>query len=268
VTDTGSAPVPPPPADRDPQPEWVVTETLDRIRGMSRFNAWLFEELLPHLGSRVLEVGSGIGNFSEFFFSRLRDRNDLLVLSDISEEYLAILRDKYGDHAGVQVEKYPMESPPTDHLLQLGLDTVVALNVLEHVEDDGTAIQNVYRLLVPGGRLVVLAPAYPQLYCDFDRLLGHHRRYRKEELVKAVNHVGFSVRVCRSFNFLGAWGWFLSGKVFRRKVLPRQQLRVYDMMVPVLRRVERWIGPPFGLSLFLVAEKPEAETETRRGTQE
>lgn len=238
-----------------PPPEWVVTETLDRISGMHRFNRWLFEEIRPYLGRRVLEVGSGIGNFSQFFASRLSEESDLLVLSDVSPEYLALLRKEFDRTRGVVVEECRMEDPPVKRLTELGIDTVVALNVLEHVEDDRRALRMAAEILPPRGRLILLVPAWPQLYCQFDRFLGHHRRYRMKDLAEKIKGSGLDPIASRHFNFLGAFGWFISGRIIRRKVLPKGQLRLYDLAVPILRWVERWMGPPFGLSILMVAEK-------------
>ncbi len=255
VTDPLSAPPSSSLSPSHPPPEWVVTQTLDRIAGMQRFNRWLFEEIRPYLGRRVLEVGSGIGNFSPFFASRLGEESDLLVLSDVSADYVALLKQQFGGTEGVVVEECRMEAPPTERLSELGIDTVVALNVLEHVADDRLALRMAAEILRPRGRLILLVPAWPKLYCQFDRFLGHHRRYNKKDLAEKLKDSGLDARITRHFNFLGAFGWFFSGKIIRRKVLPKGQLRLYDLAVPILRRVERWTGPPFGLSILMVAEK-------------
>jgi SAM-dependent methyltransferase len=244
---------------QDPPLDWVITETLDRISGMHRFNRWLFDEISPFLGRRVLEVGSGLGNFSGFFVGRADRPGDLVVLSDISDEYLDALRTRFGDDSKVLVENYPMEEPVVGRFSGLRLDSIVALNVLEHVEKNEQAVRRAAEILVPGGHLILLVPAWQGLYCDFDRLLGHYRRYRRTEISDLVRSAELEPVHVRYFNMVGALGWFFSGKILRRKVLPRQQLHIYDKMVPILRPLERLLGPPFGLSVFCVAQKPRAE---------
>jgi SAM-dependent methyltransferase len=247
------------PRPGDPSSDWVITETLDRISGMRHFNRWLFEKLTPYLGRRVLEVGSGIGNFSGFFAARADRPGDLVVLSDISDEYLEALRNRFEHNSKVLVEHYPMEKPAVDRFRNLRLDSIVALNVLEHVENAEQAVRKTGEILVPGGHLILLVPAWQQLSCEFDRLLGHHRRYRRREISDLVRTSGLEPVHTGYFNMVGAFGWFFSGKILRRKVLPRHQLQFYDKLVPILRPLERFLGPPFGLSVFCVARKPHPE---------
>ena len=135
-----------------------------------------------------------------------------------------------------------------------GFDSVVCVNVLEHIADDLGALAEIHRVLQPGGFLLALVPAHPALYGANDRLSGHERRYEKPELRRKIERTGFSVRELRHVNPVGALGWFMSGKVLRRGEITEGSLQLYDRAVPVLRQLDR-LRLPVGLSLWAVAQK-------------
>jgi hypothetical protein len=127
---------------------------------------------------------------------------------------------------------------------------------LEHIEQDETALRDIYDLLEPGGRLLLLVPAHPWLYGSLDQHLGHRRRYRREELRKRLETTGFRVVYLQYFNRIGILGWFLNSRIFRRKGLSSFQLRIYNLFVPLFK-LERFFPLPFGISLLAVGEKSE-----------
>jgi SAM-dependent methyltransferase len=232
----------------------VGPATLERIAGsLGRYNAWMFELLAPYVTGRVLEVGAGIGNISEFLVSR--EARGEVCLTDVSDAYLATLRRRFEGCAGVRVLEWNVENDPPAALAPGTFDTIVCLNVLEHVEEDDAALARLARLLAPDGRLVLLVPAGPILFNEFDRALGHFRRYTRRSLRGAILRAGFAPERAWFFNALGIPGWFVNGTLLRRKVLPPGQLRLFDRFVPLLRLVHR-LDPPFGLSLVAVARRP------------
>ncbi|HET6277763.1 MAG TPA: class I SAM-dependent methyltransferase, partial [Candidatus Polarisedimenticolia bacterium] len=139
-----------------------------------RYNRWMFDRLRRWIGRSVLEIGSGIGNLSVFLVDRER-----LVLTDTREEYLSRLRQRFAGHSNVAVAHLYL---PSDDRAVAGqrFDTIICLNVLEHVDDDISALEAMRRLLAPAGRLVLLVPALPAIYGTMDRALGHHRRYTRK----------------------------------------------------------------------------------------
>jgi SAM-dependent methyltransferase len=228
----------------------VGPETLERIsEALPRYNAWMFELLAPYVGNRILEVGSGIGNLSEF----LVDRGEV-CLTDTADDHLATLRARFGDMPGVRVLHWDLgeESPP--ELAPGSFDTIVCINVLEHVEDDPAALARLRRLLAPGARLILLVPAGQVLYNEFDRALGHYRRYSRRTLTDVLEASDFAVDRVWYFNPVGIFGWFVNGSILRKRVLPTGQMRLLDRFVPVLRFIHR-LGLPFGLSVVAIARK-------------
>ena len=212
-----------------------------------RYNAWMFDRIRAWIGSRVLEIGSGIGNLSAFLVDRER-----LVLTDTREEYLARLRTRFANHSNISVVHLYL---PHDDRAVAGqrFDTIICLNVLEHVEDDITSLAAVRKLLEPKGRLVLLVPALPALYGSIDRALGHHRRYTRADLIAKLERTGFRLAHIEYFNLAGIPGWWWAGRVLQRQTIPAGSIKLYDTLVPLFR-LERLIPWRVGQSLIAVGE--------------
>jgi predicted SAM-dependent methyltransferase len=146
------------------------------------------------------------------------------------------------------------------------VDTVLSMNVLEHIEHDRRALEGCFDVLESCGRLVLLVPAHSSLYSDMDRNIEHFRRYDLRSLRKMVEDVGFQVVDQRHVNMLGAIGWFVNGRILRRQLIPSRQLRIFDFAIKLLA-LEKVFRPPFGLSILLVAEKPVQTTARASRTE-
>lgn len=227
----------------------VGHETLERISGaLGRYNVWMYEQIASAVGEEVLEVGSGIGNLSVFLKDRQR-----VCLTDVSPAYLEILRERFGPHPHVSVHAWDLGQAPPEALEAGSFDTIICLNVLEHIEDDRAALARMRALLKPGGRLALLVPAHGWLYNGFDKGLEHFRRYSKADLKGILAECGFRTQRAWYFNALGALGWFVNGTVLRKTLLPTGQMKLFDLLVPLLK-LERWIPLPFGISAIAIAE--------------
>jgi len=229
-------------------------ETLSTLANADRFNQWMFDTIRPFIKGRIFEAGSGIGNISGL----LLNMGNPVVLSDYSAAYRGLLQEKFSGH--------PHFSGVLD--MDLGdirfnekfagyagtFDTVIALNVIEHIKEDGRAIANCTRLLKEGGHLIVLVPAYQLLYNRFDKELGHFRRYSRKEMQRLASpHL--SILRCRNFNLAGILGWFVSGTILKNKVIPSYQMDVYNALVPLFRIMDRVAFHRIGLSVWLVGKK-------------
>lgn len=224
-------------------------ETLEIIAAAPRYNRWQFEQVRPFLGRRILEVGAGIGNMSEEF---LTTRPELLVATDTDAYYRRRLAERFADRPEVVVEPLSMpDSGAGARLAKYRLDTVIATNVVEHIEDDFGTVTTMHDLLAPGGRAVILVPALQSIYGELDRELGHFRRYSRQSLGALMERAGFEVEQLTWFNRAGVLGWWLNGRIRRLRRIPLDQLRAFDRMVPMLR-FERFLPLPFGQSLIAV----------------
>ena len=238
-------------ASNDP----VGVETLRRMASVDRYNRWIYDEIRAYAGQRILEVGCGIGNMTAFFLDRA-----LLVALDLLPEAAALVREKYAGHANLITWQGDITSEATVARLEpYGFDTVVCLNVLEHIRDDARALAHMHRVLQQGGRLLLVTPAGRYLYGTLDQGLGHYRRYERKPLGDLVASVGFAVERLRYMNLAGVPGWFLSSRVLRHRILPRAGLRGFNALAPLFIAAEKAlravVDVPWGQSLVCIARK-------------
>lgn len=226
-----------------------LATTLDSLDGAVNYSAWIYDMVHPYLGERLLEVGAGHGTFTAL----LRGPSKTIVATEISPRSAERLRERFdGDH-GVKVVEGDLAS-----VQALGpFDSALLINVLEHIEDDEAALAELGRLLRPGGHLSIWVPALPALYSDFDRRVGHYRRYRLADLRRKLEVAGFVDTSLRYRNALGALVWLLTAKALRATPTRPGNVRAFDrFVVPVIRRVETHFELPFGQSIFATASRP------------
>ncbi|MBA3364982.1 MAG: class I SAM-dependent methyltransferase [Actinobacteria bacterium] len=230
-------------------PRDEATETLYRMELASNYNAWVFDRARPHLGENVVDVGAGIGTFTEMTAAGARR----VVAVDPDGRLVSLLRHRLASRANVVVLHADVADPSLRRL-HSSFDSALCLNVLEHIEADRDALGAIRDLLAPGGRLLLLVPAHPRLFGSIDLALEHQRRYDKRSLADLLLSVGFRIKLLRYVNPLATAGWLLSGRVVRRRSIPRAPLRAYDAIVPTLRHLDR-LDPPFGLSVWAIADR-------------
>ena len=208
----------------------------------------------PYLGSRVLEVGAGSGTM----FNCVVERQHAVAL-EIDPSLVAELKRRFDSRSNVTVLHGSVNDPAViDQLRALRVDSAMTFNVLEHIEDDVSALRSVASVLSPGDSLTVLVPAFPSIFGAMDRGVGHVRRYRRKELVSKMQVAGFSVVEAHYVNMPGYFAWFLNGRVLRA-TSPAGGSRLvsfYDKtVIPMTRLLEKTIDPPCGQSLFVAASR-------------
>ncbi len=224
-------------------------KTLRRMQRARRYNEWVWSLLASHVGDRVLEVGAGVGNYTRY----LRGRAYVLA-TDSNPLYLDMLRRQFADHDQVEVRHIDWNATDLADLRARHFDTILCLNVLEHIERDAAALASFNGLLPLGGRLVLQVPAMPSLYGEIDRGLGHWRRYGAEELSAKLDAAGFDVEVMRYFNLPGLLAWWVNGVVLRRRAVPGVQSRFVGLTLPWLA-LEQRMNLRRGMALIAVARK-------------
>ncbi len=229
-------------------------ETLQAIALADRFNEWMYQAIRPYCKGRIFEIGSGIGNISNFF---IRD-GQRIMLSDIRPAYCDFLRMQFGGKENVDgVVQLDLVHPQFDQVYADFInkfDTVFALNVVEHIEDHELAVINALKLLRRGGNLIILVPAGQWLYNRFDKELGHFRRYTRTKL-KALMSPHTKLLHTQYFNMAGMPGWFVSGKILGKKTIPKGQMKLFNRLVPVFKFMDRVVANGIGLSVIAVGQK-------------
>lgn len=225
-----------------------LAETLDNLDDAQGYASWIFDLFVPYLGGRVLEVGAGHGTFTDLIATRA----DSVLATDLSERCAGILEKRFSDDPRVSVACGSIEDIAGHGLF----DSAVLINVLEHIDDDEGALELLSDLLDDGGRLLLWVPAFEALYSDFDRRIGHVRRYRVPELRSKVESVGLRIERARYVNPVGGFAWFVTARLLGRTPTNKGAVEVFDRyFVPWLKRADRHFQPPFGQSVFLAAVK-------------
>jgi SAM-dependent methyltransferase len=215
-----------------------------------RYKAYQLELLRPHFGNSVVEVGAGLGEFASQVNGLERH-----VVTDADPAAVASMAARFATRPEVEARVLDLAGP-----VEVGerVEAVLAINVLEHIEDDAEALRRMASLLQPGGRVVIWVPGYMQLYGEFDRTVGHVRRYTPTTLRAAFERAGLRPLEVKPVNLLGGLAWWL---MVRRGGVGGQRprlVRTYDrFVVPATRFLERRVSPPFGQSVLGVATVPD-----------
>lgn len=221
-------------------------QTLESMSQAEWYNRWSYSQFRQYLKGKILEIGCGIGNFTKI----LSEFEEVYAI-DINKEYLSNenefpkrVKVGYGDIEG---GKYFFKKQK--------FDCIVCLNVLEHIEKDDKALQNMQSLLNKKGILVLLVPAHVYLYNKIDRRLKHYRRYEKDILQGKFEKAGFKFLSIRRLNFLGAIGWFIAGNIFRNSYVTKNNIRIFNLIAPFSLRIENVLEPIIGTSILVIAKK-------------
>jgi glycosyltransferase involved in cell wall biosynthesis len=227
-------------------------EILERLNRAPRFTRWMADVLRPYIGNRVLEVGAGTGNMSVHLMPR-----SIYWATDVNPHYLDYLVTLRSTRPYMRVAYTDAADAATFPAGQ-SFDTVVCLNVVEHVRDDLGVLRNVWNALSDGGRAVILVPCGPGLYGTLDEALGHFRRYTSEQLAGVAGQAGFRVEQVLKFNRPGVVAWWLNGRILHRRTFGLWQIRMLNLLTPVFRLLDSWLPlPPLSIIAILRKENQE-----------
>lgn len=231
------------------KPDEHGSNILVSLANVPHFNRWMGDVLRPYIGRHVLEIGAGIGNLTRRFCPR-----DAYTVTDVNPLYLDYLARTFRGRPYVDVRKCDLSDARDFTALRGRYDTVVCLNVLEHVADEAAALANLHGALEPGGRAIVLVPQSPSLHGSLDDVLGHVRRYTRATLSAALTRAGFEVERMFDFNRATTPAWWLNGRVLRRRHFGRVQLKIVNHSVWLMRPLDAVLPWP-GTSLVAVAKR-------------
>lgn len=238
-----------------PVPQTGMETMSSAMLEIPQYYRWICGQFAAYVGDTVLDVGTGPGVHVPFLGARR------LIAADLSEACLAEVRRRF---PWVETVRGDAADPAFAELMAgQGIDTITCLNVLEHVPDDGRALDVFRQILVPRqGKLILVVPAHPALYGSMDRLADHRRRYSRRELLAALAAHGFEALRARHVNLVGGLAWYLNAKLLPVKDLSapavNRQIRLFGTIgLPVARMVDALahgaLRIPFGQSLLAVA---------------
>jgi SAM-dependent methyltransferase len=217
-----------------------------------RYRRYQYDLIAPHCGPSVLEVGAGLGELAAQFTGRER-----IVVTDVDPEAVEVLKTRFGDRAEAEVRQFDLG---LGDILDRPVHSAVAVNVLEHFEDDAGVLSLLARSVRPGGTIVLWVPGYQSLYGDFDRQVGHVRRYTPATLRDAAERAGLTTERCRPVNLLGGLAWWAAVRMGRAGSPNSSAVGLYDrILVPVTRVLDRALPIPFGQSILSVVRVPASQ---------
>jgi len=228
------------------------SEILARLNRVGRFTKWMADTIKPYMGERVLEIGAGIGNLTEQLVPRSK-----YWASDINPHYLSRLENL--KHSRPYLEVKHTDATVAETYPEEQFDTVVCLNVVEHLENDVGALENIHRALDDDGRAIVLVPNGPGLYGTLDKVLGHYRRYTREQIVSVCERAGFTVEKALKFNHFSAPGWWWNGRILKKETFGFWQMKILNMLMPVLRPIDRFLPFPHLSWIMILRANPQFE---------
>lgn len=222
-------------------------KTLESMSQAVWYNQWTLSLLDRYLSGKILEVGCGIGNFTK----TLTKYGDIVAI-DIIDDYIKKTKNLVGDIVKVgfgDVEKGKYFFKDRD------FDSIVCINVLEHIEDDKKSIENLYKLLRKDGHLILLIPAHKFLYGKIDESIGHYRRYEDKDVVSLLTKTGFKIIRIRKINLLGALGWWFFSNILKDNTINKSNISFFNLIAPIFLPLEKLFEPPIGTSILVIAQK-------------
>ncbi len=221
---------------------------LEAMSFAVNYHKWILSEFKPYIGNHVAEVGAGVGNFSKLLLEG--NIKSLIAFEPSDNMYPLLKKALRGDKRSNAINAFFGQEK-----ISKRFDTVIYVNVLEHIKDDASELVYAYDALVAGGHLLIFVPALSWLYSNLDRDVGHFRRYTKSNLKMLVQEAGFTVVEARYFDVAGIIPWYINFRLLNNSI-SSGSVSLYDhLVVPLMRRIERFLHPPIGKNVLLIARK-------------
>lgn len=227
---------------------------LARLNRADKFNTWMADTIRPYVGQSVLEIGSGIGNITKKLIPRQN-----YYATDINPLYLQISNNLKVDKPYLKISHLDVTDVSDFKKENRLFDTVICLNVVEHIDDDLSALKNISDLLEQGGTAIVLIPRGKWLFNSLDKVLGHKRRYTKDMIIKLATKADLEINKILPFNRIGVPAWFLNGNILRKKTFSIFQVYLLQLLTPLFRIIDNYLPLP-SLSYIAILKKPQKKT--------
>lgn len=226
---------------------------LEAMNFAVKYHTWVLDIFKSYLGDNILEVGAGSGSFSELL-ATINPKSIMAI--EPSDEMYPLLKKTSKKYGRLMSTKKRYFSDVKAEIKKKKVDSAVYINVFEHIQDDEQELQYLYETLPVGAHVCIFVPAGEALMSDFDRSIGHYRRYSKQELVDKVQAAGFDIKLARRFDFAGVLPWYIKFTLMKSTKMEPGLAKTYDkFIVPIVSKIEKIGEPWFGKNVILVAQK-------------
>jgi len=233
--------------DKHPQ---YFGKDLEAMSFAQNYHKWILEEIAPYIGKDFAEIGAGVGNFSDFL---LEHKPDSLNAFEPSANMYPYLEEKFSSNPSVHTHNQFFESVSSQY--ENKFDSVIYINVLEHIEDDIASLIEAQKTLKQDGHIIVFVPALPFLYSELDKSVGHFRRYTKSSLSDVANKANLQIEHIKYFDIVGILPWYIAF-VLMKQTVTTGNISLYDkLVIPIMKHIEKIITPPIGKNLLLIAKR-------------
>lgn len=233
-----------------------VGKDLEAMSFAVNYRRWILSIFEPFLGQRVVEVGAGTGSFSELLLELRLESLSLVEPSTAMYQQLCRRIDHVSRSVTVKTYNHIFEQVADQIRSTERPDSIIYINVLEHIADDVRELSLINQTLDAGARLLIFVPALPWLHGSYDRQLNHFRRYTRSDLEKKCSAAGFRVIASRYFDLLGVLPWWVKYRLIQSKNMEPGVVRFYDQrVVPIMKSLESRVAPPLGKNVVLIAER-------------
>ncbi len=228
-----------------------IAEDLEQMKYARNYNIWLFSLLKPYLGKRILEIGPGIGNLTNYLLGNAEYVEGVEPNAKCAE----LLKDIFRGNTKFSLNSTRIEDCDTKSLHEKHFDTVICVNVLEHIQNDLEVLNQLKNIVAKDGNIVLLIPAIPNAYGPIDAAVGHFRRYTAKQIRVLTKKVGVDLIHIQYSNFIGLIGWMFNARIRKSIKQSNLQIKLFDIAVPIISRIEKIIIPPIGLSIIAIGKK-------------
>lgn len=238
-----------------------ISFELESLSNAINYQKWILEIISPFLGNSILEVGAGIGNMSQWLPVRSE-----LIITEAEIKYVDLIKKRFGNKElpNLKIEHVDLSKPWLNDFIKYNLDTIISFNVLEHIEDDQAAFNDFVNILKQSNssnvkRIITFVPAHQFLFGSLDKAFGHYRRYDSASVIKKIQKIDPQVKIrTQYFNVFGIFGWYILGKVLKRKIIGNDSIRTFEYICPYIKKIDNFLHEslriPLGQSLLIVID--------------
>jgi SAM-dependent methyltransferase len=218
---------------------------------------WPYRLFKAYMGQRILDAGCGLGNFTDL----LKEDAEYVLGVDLSPMNIQALRDRFKDWDNIEIAQGDLEAG-AEFWQAKQIDTIVCLDLLEHVRDDISLLRSFFGIIQEGGHLLLKAPACKWLFGSIDIASAHYRRYTPGELRRKAEAVGWETIRADYMNIAGVIPYWVKSRILKKELnfsrtFRPWQLKVVERIVPLLKSLDRITGPPIGQAAILIARRPK-----------